>query len=381
MATVLVQKCIGKRGTTYAVRYTDPLSGRKKHYKSYKKYKLAHRAANDLRALLDGGDVVENKSQKISAMTFEGVAEVLKEQWTIQLSQNELSKKTYQDYCMWLKRLNQAFGKSLLCQISKEDILSYRMKEAEKNSNVSANKYLAIIKKVFKCGVELNAIKSDPSKEIKKLSEKDHVRDRFIFPHELASLIKASYQTRAKFYLPAIIYLGAEHGASRQEILSLKWPNINFEFSAKGLITFFRTKTGRKRTEYLMPRTKQAILEWKEHQEWMRKRKKFENLKFDIDLVFSHLDGKPITRFDKAWKEACGIAGLKDLHFHDLRHTFCSNLILSGADLKSTKEMIGHADIGMTDRYSHLTMNYKLILQKRLAEHYLNNPDSTSTPL
>jgi site-specific recombinase XerC len=51
---------------------------------------------------------------------------------------------------------------------------------------------------------------------------------------------------------------------------------------------------------------------------------------------------------------------------HDLRHTFCSNLVLSGADLKDVKEMIGHADIGMTDRYSHLTAQHKLLMQRQL---------------
>jgi site-specific recombinase XerD len=43
---------------------------------------------------------------------------------------------------------------------------------------------------------------------------------------------------------------------------------------------------------------------------------------------------------------------------------------LSGADLKDVKEMIGHSDLTMTDRYSHLTVNHKLIRQQKLAEHY-----------
>jgi site-specific recombinase XerC len=34
------------------------------------------------------------------------------------------------------------------------------------------------------------------------------------------------------------------------------------------------------------------------------------------------------------------------------------------------KEMIGHSDISMTDRYSHLSVNHVLRRQDRLAEHY-----------
>ena len=56
--------------------------------------------------------------------------------------------------------------------------------------------------------------------------------------------------------------------------------------------------------------------------------------------------------------------------YHDLRHTFCSNLILSGSDLKDVKEMIGHKDLSTTDRYSHLTAIHKKHNQERLAAHY-----------
>lgn len=46
------------------------------------------------------------------------------------------------------------------------------------------------------------------------------------------------------------------------------------------------------------------------------------------------------------------------------------SLILSGADLKDAKEMIGHSDISMTDRYTHLTTQRHLQNQRHLAQHY-----------
>ena len=81
------------------------------------------------------------------------------------------------------------------------------------------------------------------------------------------------------------------------------------------------------------------------------------------DYVFCRIDGTPLQRFDKAWRNVLELAEIKDFHFHDLRHTFCSNLLLSGASLKDAKEMIGHRDISMTDRYSHLSMNHNLFNQ------------------
>jgi len=59
-----------------------------------------------------------------------------------------------------------------------------------------------------------------------------------------------------------------------------------------------------------------------------------------------------------------------DFHFHDLRHTYCSNILLSGGNLKDVKEMIGHADISMTERYTHILDERTEERQKMLAEHY-----------
>ncbi len=187
-------------------------------------------------------------------------------------------------------------------------------------------------------------------------------------------MIEASHKNRAKFYLPAIIFLGAEHGASKQEILSLRWRDIDFNYANNGIVRFFRTKNQKERFEFLMPRTKEALLKWRDHQKWMRHRKKINDVK--SDYVFCRLNGTPIKRFESAWRSTLNEAGIEDFHFHDLRHTFCSNLILSGSGIKEVKEMIGHSDISMTDRYSHLTLNHKLLSQNQLANHYANGENN-----
>lgn len=48
-------------------------------------------------------------------------------------------------------------------------------------------------------------------------------------------------------------------------------------------------------------------------------------------------------------------------------------MILSGSDLKDVKEMIGHADLSMTDRYAHLTNMRKLARQEDLAKFYASS--------
>jgi hypothetical protein len=48
------------------------------------------------------------------------------------------------------------------------------------------------------------------------------------------------------------------------------------------------------------------------------------------------------------------------LRFHDLRHTFATNLVMNGVDLVTVKEILGHSDITMTVRYSHPSDDRKM---------------------
>jgi len=368
MATVVIQKRKGKTGIGYAIRYAHPITGKKKHYKTVRKYKDAQNEANELRALLDSGRMPKAKRERLNPLTFTEVALSLKKTWKTRVTQKSLSEKTFFDYSTWLNVLERQLGKKLLCQLSTEEIILFRDREIDKNSVISSNRYLTILKLTFRHGLDLKAVMKDPSAEIKLLSEKQYERKEYLLPEDLNRLIKTCKETRAKFYLPAVIYLGAEHGASRQEILSLRWSHIDFSFKGKGLIYLHRTKNKKDRTEFLMPRTKKSLFAWREHLEG--KRAKTGVIEPKSDHVFCRIDGTPLKSFKKAWWNVLRLANIKDFHFHDLRHTYCSNLLLSGASLKDVKEMIGHSDISMTDRYSHLSIKHKELMQDQLAKYY-----------
>jgi site-specific recombinase XerD len=64
---------------------------------------------------------------------------------------------------------------------------------------------------------------------------------------------------------------------------------------------------------------------------------------------------KPIRDIRTAFKNACSRADIKNLRFHDLRHTFASRLVLSGVDLATVSKLLGHSSITMTMRYTHPT--------------------------
>jgi len=75
------------------------------------------------------------------------------------------------------------------------------------------------------------------------------------------------------------------------------------------------------------------------------------------DLVFAGIDGKPIDPGVLSHNFA-GItkkAGLENVRFHDLRHTFASLMLLRGAKPKVISEALGHASVAFTmDVYSHI---------------------------
>ena len=76
-------------------------------------------------------------------------------------------------------------------------------------------------------------------------------------------------------------------------------------------------------------------------------------------LVFCSRNGTSYRSFRSAFGKAVQKAGLADFTFHDLRHTFASRLVMSGVDLPTVKELLGHKDISMTLRYTHLSTDHK----------------------
>jgi site-specific recombinase XerD len=72
-------------------------------------------------------------------------------------------------------------------------------------------------------------------------------------------------------------------------------------------------------------------------------------------LVFCHPDGAPLRigqLHEKLWG-ACRRAGLREIRWHDLRHSFASQLAAAGVPLRQVQEWLGHSTIGTTMRYAH----------------------------
>ncbi|MDD6467993.1 MAG: tyrosine recombinase [Erysipelotrichaceae bacterium] len=84
------------------------------------------------------------------------------------------------------------------------------------------------------------------------------------------------------------------------------------------------------------------------------------------NLVFIKRNGQPVTR-QYVWKviqDQCKQLNMqKHISCHTLRHSFATQLLEGGADLRSVQELLGHSDISTTQIYTH-------VQQKRLHEAY-----------
>jgi hypothetical protein len=74
-------------------------------------------------------------------------------------------------------------------------------------------------------------------------------------------------------------------------------------------------------------------------------------------VLFRNHQGAPLRTYalPDPFQNAVKRAKLEDFHFHDLRHTFASRLIMAGVDIRTIQELMGHKTIAMTLRYSHLS--------------------------
>ncbi|HEX9429873.1 MAG TPA: site-specific integrase, partial [Candidatus Bathyarchaeia archaeon] len=202
---------------------------------------------------------------------------------------------------------------------------------AEGKAPATINRHLATLKHMFTKAAEWEIVGEEALKRIRKvkLLPENNRRLRYLSTEECQSLINACSP-----HLKPIVITALNSGMRKQEVLSLEWErHIDLKH---GFILLDVTKNGERR-EIPINQTLRETLE-----ELVRR--------VDSPYVFTDGDGRRFQDVKKAFHSACRRARIKDLRFHDLRHTFASHLVMKRADLTSVKELLGHKTLTMTLR-------------------------------
>lgn len=131
-------------------------------------------------------------------------------------------------------------------------------------------------------------------------------------------------------YLKAIVLLALDSAMRKGEILQLTWPQIHLD-DRYIVVTGTHTKT---ETERLVPLTDRTADELRRLQTFGGKGKVF-----------------PFQDFKRSWHTAKTVAGLTDLHFHDLRRTAITKLNLRGVPMAVAGKIAGHARLETTQKH------------------------------
>ena len=144
-----------------------------------------------------------------------------------------------------------------------------------------------------------------------------------------------------------VILFALYTGRRKSEILNLTWSDINFE---QGCITCHNTKNGMS-ISFPVNTKANAILE-------DARAISINSLCFPSSSGHHYYSGGISLAWSRLRKrlKRLGIIDIRAIRFHDLRHTYASFLASSGkVDIYTLKTLLGHKDISLTERYSHLS--------------------------
>lgn len=165
------------------------------------------------------------------------------------------------------------------------------------------------------------------------------------------------------------IYISVNTGMRLGEIAGLRWEDVDFK---NGVIFVRRTvqrildtsnsdaKTIKVITSPKSESSNREVIMTDYVMEYLKTYKNFYHAK-DSDYVVTNSDAVPEPRcIQRKFKTICSKLGIEDINFHILRHTFATNCLINGVDVKALSEILGHSDIAITlNTYVHPTRDFK----------------------
>lgn len=283
--------------------------------------------------------------------------------------EKDRSQKTIENYDHYLERFLEWAQISSASEITDDLVRRFRLqlnriadeKGSPRSSSGGAGRPLKKITQNYHVIAIRNFLKFLAKRDIKTLAAEKielgktlRMEVEFLDSDEIDRIFKAVEGLDLKSLRDrAILELLYSSGLRVSELTNLNRDQVNLktqEFSVRG-------KGGKVRVVFISDRAKNAL------ERYLDKRsdvdsavfarigiKRLEKGKNTNNL---RLTPRSIQRIVKYYALKAGI--VKDVHPHTLRHSFATDLIQNGADIRSVQEMLGHSSVTTTQIYTHVT--------------------------
>lgn len=362
-----------KDGRWCAAYYDD------RYIRHYVYGKTQAEAKRKLKEKMDSG-VVRIKGK--SYLLQEWVLEYL-EKYKI----NELKITTYQSYLVnYRKHIEgSALGKKKLDKIKASDLqLYYNKKIKDGYSSKTVRLINVILNGALEMAYKQRLIPENPN-EFTTIPKKVKYEAAVLTVDEVKRIIAET--KNEKLYPIIVTTLGT--GMRKGEVMALRWDDINFDnrliyvrYNLCRVVNPEPDDKGHRRATYqlLEPKNKSsirtipmldevylALVEQKRRQD--KEKELYSEVYEDRGFVFANMTGNFLAQrsFMDDYHAFLKKYSIKDIRFHDLRHTFASLLIESDVSMKVVQELLGHSTITTSmDIYTHVSQKKKVQEIKRL---------------
>ena len=294
-------------------------------YKTFSRYDDAKSWASDSERKLEKGfyeDLTEaNKTS---------LADVLEK-----YGKEKIPEKKSQDTPLYMiKKISRhTIGKLTLTNLTTFRLIKYRDEIASIRTKSTANKYITLISVALKTAINEWGIylPKNPAYHVPRLEEKKKIT-RILVNGEYDRLLPHASSSKL-YFLKAMIIVAYESGARRGELIKLLDRNVNWQKSTALLLD---TKTNVDREIALSPKAVEAL----------------KSVPPTISGQFFPVKSKEQFRF--YWNQCKKKAGIVDLKFHALRHTFVTLKLEEGWSIAEISAQTGHADLKSLQTYQHI---------------------------
>ena len=275
----------------------------------------------------------------------------------LELEQNR-SMKTIQNYQHYLTRLSDYAGELKLADIDAELVRKWRLwlnrlptATSDELSKITQNYHLIALRSFLRYCAKRGLATLPPDKI--ELAKTRRPQVTFLAPEELAQLTAQPDITKPSGLRDrAILELLFSSGLRVSELVGLDRDHINLkrrEFMVRGKgqkdrPVFISDEAAAWIEKYLGRRadnTKPLFIRYSGTK------------KVDNSGNFSRLTARSVQRMVARYARLAGIT--KHVSPHTLRHSFATDLLMNGADLRSVQAMLGHSNIATTQIYTHVT--------------------------